>query len=116
MSVYDRAHDLAKALKNSDEYKALLTAKNGIVGDDQAKNMVKDFLAKQMELEYEMMAGKTEDKAKTEKLQKMYELIMLNNKAGNFLQAHFRFQRMMADVYKIIGESVAEGLDIFAKE
>lgn len=78
--------------------------------------MVKDFILKQMELEYEVMAGKPEDKAKAEQLQKMYDLISYNSNARDFLQAHMRFQRAMADIYKIIGESVAEGLDLFAKE
>lgn len=116
MNVYDGAHGLAKVLQASEEYKAMAAAKNAIAGDDTAKKMVKDFLSKQMELEYGVMTGKGEDKAKTESLQKMYELISVNVRARDFLQAHFRFQRMMGDVYKIIGESVAEGLDIFAEK
>lgn len=116
MNIYDKTHELAQALKNSEEYRTFLVAKQGIENDETAKKMVKDFIAKQMEIEYERMSGKTEDKAKTEQLQKMYELLAYNNKARDFLQAHMRFQRVMADLYKIIGESVAEGLDFFAKE
>lgn len=116
MNHYDKAHELAGALKNCDEYRSLLTAKKAVDTDEQAKKMVKDFVMKQMELEYEVMAGKPEDKAKTEQLQKMYELISCNANSREFLQAYIRFQRAMADVYKIIGESVAEGLDLFAKE
>lgn len=116
MTHYDRAHELASALKSCDEYRSLLTAKKLVDSDDQAKKMVKDFIMKQMELEYEVMAGKPEDKAKTEQLQKMYELLSFNANARDYLQAYMRFQRAMADVYKIIGESVAEGLDLFAKE
>lgn len=115
MILYDKAHDLAKALKTSNEYRDFLAAKQAVDTDSQAKKMVKDFILKQMEIEYEVMSGKLEDKAKTEQLQ-MYELIAYNNKADNFLQAYMRLQRIMADVYKIIGESVAEGLDFFAKE
>jgi len=116
MNHYDKAHELAGLLRNCDEYRSLLTAKNLIESDQQAKKMVKDFVMKQMELEYEVMAGKPEDKVKTEQLQKMYELLSFNANARDFLQAYIRFQRAMADVYKIIGESVAEGLDLFAKE
>jgi len=116
MNTYDKAHELARALKNSDEYRSFLMAKKAIEADDQAKKMVKDFIAKQMELEYEMMSGKGEDKSKAQQLQKMYELIVLNSKASNFMQAHMRLQRVMGDIYKIIGESVAEGMDFFAQE
>lgn len=116
MNTYDKAHELASALKNSNEYQQFLATKRVVGSDEQAKKMVKDFVLKQMELEYEMMSGASEDKSKTEQLQKMYQLIECNTGARDFLQAYMRFQRTMADVYKIIGESVAEGLDFFAKK
>ncbi|MCE5285722.1 MAG: YlbF family regulator [Pelosinus sp.] len=116
MNLYDNAHELAKSLKNSDEYRLFLQAKKLVDTDEQAKKMVKDFLAKQMELEMEMMTGKGQDKAKTAELQKMYELISLNTKARDFMQAHIKFQRVMSDVYKIIGDAVAEGMDFFGKK
>ena len=42
--------------------------------------------------------------------------LTISAKARDFLHAHMRFQRMMSDLYKIIGDSVAEGLDIFGKD
>ena len=116
MNMYDSAHELANTLKSSEEYRTFLTAKKAVDTEEQAKKMVKDFIAKQMEIEYEMMSGKPEDKSKTEHLKKMYEVVACNSKARDFLQAHMRFQRVMSDVYKIIGESVAEGLDFFGKK
>ncbi len=113
--IYDRAHELARLLKNSEEYRAFLSAKQVVEGDEQAKTMVKNFITKQMELEFEMMSGKPEDKGKTEQLQKLSELLAYNNNARDFLQAYMRMQRIMADIYKIIGESVAEGLDFIGK-
>lgn len=115
MNVYDRAHDLARAMKDSNEYKNYLAAKKVVDADPEAKKMIQEFLAKQMELEYEAMTGK-KDEAKAEQLQKMYELLAYNTKARDFLDNYMRFQRMMADIYKILGESVAEGLDFLAKE
>lgn len=115
MNIYDKAHELARGLKQSEEYRAFLAAKTALATDPDAKKMVQDFLRKKMEQEYEALAGK-EDAAKTEALQRMYELLAVNAKARDFLAAYFRFQRTMADISKIIGESVAEGLDLFAKE
>ncbi|CUH96886.1 hypothetical protein P22_2998 [Propionispora sp. 2/2-37] len=115
MSTYDAAHTLANVLKNSIEYQELLKAQKTIENDEQAKKMVKEFIAKQMEIEFQMMSGKPEDKEQTTRLQKMYELLALNTKSRDFLQAYMRFQRMMADVYKIIGEATAEGLNFIGK-
>ena len=114
--IYDRAHELARALKSSTEYQAFLKAKEALAPDGDAKKMVRDFLMKKAELEYEALSGKSEDKAKIEQLQRMYELLAYNSKAREFMEAHTRFQRIMADVSKIIGEAVAEGLDLFAKD
>ena len=114
--MYDKAHDLANALQQSQEYQSFLTEKKKIDSDSQAKKMVKEFVTKKMEIEYETMAGKTEDKVKLEQLQRMYEVLSVNTKARDFLHAQMRFQQMMGDVYKILGDSVAEGLDFFAKE
>lgn len=116
MNSYDKAHELARALQGSSEYQQFLSAKKALDGDGAAKKMIKDFLARQMEIEYERMAGKGEDKEKIAQLQKMAELVSFNPGARDFLQAHMRFQRVMADVYKILGESIAEGMDIFAKD
>ncbi len=115
MNTYDTAHELAKMLRNSDEYRALLQAKQAVDTDEPTKKMIKDFFARQMEIEYEALSGKSEDAAKIEQVRKMYDLIMLNSRARDFVQSHIRFQKIMGDIYKIIGESVAEGLDFFAK-
>lgn len=116
MNMYDKAHELAKALQQSEEYQNFLTEKKKIESDSQAKKMVKEFIAKKLEVEYDTMAGKGEDKAKMEQLQRMYEVLSANIKARDFLHAQMRFQQMMGDIYKILGDSVAEGLDFFAKE
>ena len=116
MNIYDKTHELVSAVKASPEYIEFMEAKKIIDTDAQAKQMVKDFIAKQMELEYEMMGGKAEDKAKTEQIQQMYQLIIGNNKASAFMQSYMKFQRLVADIYKILGDSVAEGMDFFEKK
>ncbi|SFM07159.1 YlbF family regulator [Pelosinus propionicus] len=116
MNIYDKTHDLVKAIKESPEYREFMEVKKVIDTDEQAKKMVKDFIAKQMELEYEMMGGKGEDKAKTEQIQQMYQMIVGNTKASAFMQSYMKFQRLVADIYKILGDSVAEGMDFFEKK
>lgn len=116
MNVYDKAHELARALKSSPEYAGYLAAKEALKPDEQAQKMVRDFIQKKMEMEYEVLSGKGEDQAKADQLKRMFELLAHNTKAREFLEAYFRFQRVMADVSKIIGDSVAEGLDLFAKD
>ncbi len=107
MNVYDSANATAKAIKESQEHKRLLEAKNILATDAEAEKMVKDFLRKQTELQFEVMSGKQPDEAKHEQLQKLYELISLNTKGRDYLQAYMRFQLMMEDVSKIISDAVS---------
>lgn len=116
MNIYDKTHDLVRAIKDSPEYIEFMEVQKLIDTDEPAKKIVKEFIAKQMELECEMMGGKEEDKAKTEKIQQLYQLIMGNSKAAAFMQSYMKFQRLVADIYKIIGDSVAEGMDFFEKK
>lgn len=116
MNIYDKTHDLVKCIKDSHEFKAFQAAKAEVDTDPAAKQMVKDFISKHMELEYEMMSGKPEDKEKSAKIQQMYQVILGNSKAASFMQAYMSLQRIIADVYKILGDSVAEGMDFFDKK
>ena len=114
MNIYDKAHELARELKNSDEYRRYLQVKEVLEGDAQTKKMVQDFLDRQMEIEYEAVSGKR-DQDKIEQAQKMYQLLSCNVCAREFLDNYLRFQKVMGDIYKILSDSVAEGLDIIVK-
>lgn len=116
MNPYDKAHELAGILRSTDEHKAFVAAKAAMDTDPEARKMAKDFLRRKMELEFEAMSGKGEDAAKVEALRRMYEVLSINAKARLYVDAYMRFQRLMADISKIIGDSFAEGLDIFAQD
>ena len=116
MNIYDKTHDLVGAIKTSPEYTEFMAAKKVLDTDEQAKKMVKEFIGKQMELEYEMMGNKAEDPAKTQQIQQLYQVISGNSKASQFMHSYMKFQRLVADIYKILGDSVAEGMDFFDKK
>lgn len=116
MIVHDKAHELGRVLRISEEYQAFLAAKKSLDNDAASKTMVQDFFKKKLAAEYDLLAGHPEDTQKSQELQKMYELILLNPKARDFIHTHMRFQQLAADIYKIIGDAVAEGMDVFGKE
>lgn len=107
MSTLDKAHELARALRGSDEYRRLKELKATLAANKDAEQMVDDFLKKQAELQIEMMQGKQSEE-KMQQLQKMYELLSINSTAGTYIQAYMRFQLMMQDVSKIIADSVED--------
>ena len=116
MIAYDKGHELAKILKDSDEYRSLCQARRELDKEPAAMNMVKDFLKKQVEMQIEVMAGNADVKTKEASLQKLAELLSMNPRSRDYVAAYFRFQRIMTDIYKILGDAVGEGMDPFAEK
>ena len=116
MNVYDKGHELAQALKESDEFKALGKARRELDTDPVARDMVKDFLRKQMEMQLEVMSGKADAQSKQESLKKLGELLTMNARARDYISVYFRFQQVMTDIYKMLGDAVGEGMDPFAEK
>ena len=112
MTVHDKAHELAKAIKNSGEYKNLAEANKTLLTDETAKKMVKDFFSRRVELEAAALSGQEEDQGKVEQLKKIYELINLNSKARDFLNAQMRLMQIVQDVHKILGEALADVMEM----
>ena len=108
MNVYDCANELAKALKESHEFKKLQEARVVLKKDAQAEELANDFIKLSSELaKYQKQEV---DKEKEEKLQKLSSLLSLNPTAMEYLHAFMRFQMMMADITKTINDVVKEAV------
>lgn len=106
MLVYDRAHELARALKGSDEYQSYLRAKERIKSDEPAKKMLADLRAKQWQVQAAQLAGKEAPPDLVSQVEKLYEIVSYHPGLKDLLQAEYRLGKMLADVQKIIAESV----------
>ncbi len=106
MIVYDKAHELARAIRESQENKEFKRMKNAVYSNLKNKEMIIDFKRKQLELQGEQLAGKEPDKDKLESLQKLYNILIANPEIGKFFECEFRFDRMISDVYRILGEAI----------
>lgn len=106
MNVYDEAHNLTRAIKESEEYKYYMAAKEKIAGNEKLDAMLKDFQKKQFAIQSKQMTGEeiTEDMQK--QITDLYAIIVQDPEAANYLQCELRFSMMMNDIYKILGEAV----------
>lgn len=111
MNVYDKAHELARALKESKEFNDFKAAKENIEKDPKTKEMVYDFKKKQFELQTEHLSGKEPDKEKVANLHNLYNILVTNSDISKYFEAEYRFSQMISDVYKIIGEAVEMNFD-----
>lgn len=109
MNVYDQAHHLAKAIKESEEFKQYDYLKKVIDQNEELSKMVKDFQTKQFELQAKQMMGEQMPADMMQQVQDLYQIMMKDPTASQYMQAEMRFSLMMNDVYKILGEVMGLG-------
>ncbi len=111
MNPYDAAHKLAKALRESPEFKEMKEATEALKADQSAKKMLLDFRSKQLELQRQKLSGIEIAKEQEEKVEKLLEVVNMNLIAKQFLQAEYKIAVLLQDVQKIFGEAANEIFD-----
>lgn len=111
MNVYDQAHQLARAIRESEEFKQFDATKKQIEANPELDKALKDFMTRQLELQTAQMMGQEVDQDAFQQMQQLSVVLMQDPLAANYLQCQMRFTMMMSDVYKIVGEVSDFGLD-----
>ena len=101
-NIYDEAHKLARAIKNSEEYKTYVEKKKIVYSNAKDKEMVENFMNKVFEIQLEQMSGKEVDQEKVEKLSKLEDILMLNPVIKDYFSAELRFSQLVQDINNII--------------
>ena len=115
MFVYDKAHDLAKEIKQSVDYKEYARLKETVMSDEQTKSLLSDYKKLQLEAQASIITGKEPSEETMDKIKKLGEVLQFKPEVSAFFAAEYKFQTMISDVYKIIGDACDMGLD-FLKE
>lgn len=109
MYVYDQARTLAKAIKDSPEYKLLKHRKDAIENDGQLKKMFSEYRAKQFEIQKLQVLGQKVPEDKMQSFRQMHDLVTANSPLRDFIEAEQRFATMMADLQRIMVEGLELG-------
>jgi len=111
MNVYDEMTNLCKAIRESHEYKMMQGVKGKLKGDSDAEELVKKFLKEKQEIELLQYQGKKPDEDKVKDMQKLYEILNLNPVASEYIQCYIRFQMMIGDLSKSLGDTIKEAIE-----
>lgn len=104
MNVYDKAYELANAIKQLPEYNALKDAYKKINTNDQNKKMLEDFRRKQLEIQAKELSGENISQVETETLKKLWDILNLNPDLNSYLSAEYSVSKIMDDIMKILME------------
>lgn len=108
MNVYDTANRLAKEMRESEEYKNYKKAKDEIKEKPELNEKLKKFEQMRYDIQMAAMQGKEAIDGKTEEMQNLYAELVKDEFMKNYFDVEFKFNVMLGDVNKIIGEAVRD--------
>ena len=111
MKVYDLANELAEEIKKSEEYVTYRTAKEKAKKEALLKKLKKkidEFENARYEAQIVALQTGKDDELKMKHVQELYGELIQNEEASKYFDAEIRFNVLIADVNKIIGNVVQE--------
>ncbi len=110
MEVYDKVHSLATSIKQSKEYLEFKEIKEEICKDPELKQKIDEFEKIRYEEQLLGLQGEQQSPEKMAKLQDLYKILVDNPQVKDYFDKEVKFNIMIADVNKIIGEAIKDVL------
>ena len=110
MNIYDTANRLAQELRQSEEYVNYKMAKETLNLKPDLKKKIQEFEEARYDAQITAMQTGKNDEEKTKKMQQLYIELIENDEAKRFFEAETKFNIVLADVNKIIGDAVRDVL------
>lgn len=107
-NVYDVAHELARALKESDQYKTYFEMKSKVSKNEDLSAMINDFQEKNMAMQTEQMLKGTPTEDLVSQVQSLYKIVMMDPLAAQYIQSEMAFTQIVSDIYGILGEVIRD--------
>ena len=112
VNIYDYAHSLADALKNSDEYIEYKKLRETAYGDETNRALLDEYKRLQYRFQMKMTVGETMENDEVNRMQQIAAILQFNKDVSAYLLAEFRFQKTLSDIYKILADAAGINLDL----
>lgn len=106
MNVYDTANQLAEEIKKSEEYITYKMAKEAINLNLELKNKINEFEKARYDAQIIAIQTGKDDENKMRHVQELYGELIQNQEASRYFDAEMKFNILIADVNKIIGNAI----------
>ena len=106
MNIYDTANQLAQEIQQSEEYVTYKMAKEAINLNYELKNKIEEFEKARYEAQIVAIQTGKDDENKMKHVQELYGELIQNQEASRYFDAEMKFNILIADVNKIIGEAI----------
>lgn len=108
MNIYDTANKLAYEIKNSEEYKEYKKLKEEVNKNIELKEKLDNFEKARYDIQVATIQGTEQDKEKAVNIQNLYIELIQNETMKKYFDSELKFNVILADINKIIGEAVQD--------
>lgn len=108
MNIYDTANSLATEIKQSEEYQQYKMAKQAISLNTELKEKINQFEMARYDAQLTAMQTGKNDEEKYKKMQDLYVELIENSDAKQYFEAETKFNIIIADINKIIGDAIKD--------
>ena len=115
MNPYDQAHALARALKESEEYREYDRLRQAAYADDTNRALLDEYKKLQFRLQARAASGESIPQEEMQRLTQIGAILQFNPDVSAYLLAEFRFQRMLSDIFKILADVAGVDLDMLSR-
>lgn len=102
MNPYDKAHELARAIRQSEEFRQLIESWDGIREED--RSVLNRYRELQMEYQVQVSQGKEVPHDSIRKLEALMKKIKERKDLSRVLEAEARIGTLMGDINRIVTE------------
>ena len=103
---YDKARELAIAIKESQEYRDYAAAKERVSQNPELVAALNDYQEKQFDLQKKAMFGDELGDEVMQQMQNLYQILARDPAAASYLQAQIRFTMMVNEIFQSLGDVV----------
>lgn len=104
MNPYDKVHELARSIRESEAFQKAAKAKLAMESDAATLQMATDFKRRQFQMQAKQMMGQSLSEEDLTQLQRLGDVVELNQDVRAYLQADMELQVLFMDVQRILGE------------
>lgn len=106
MDPFEQARVLAAVLRRSDEYRAYCKAKEKAFALEANQKLIRRYKKEQFKAQAAVMSGERIDEDTAEQLRRMGNVVQFNREVSAFLQAEYRINQLMNEIFRILGQAV----------
>ena len=111
MNVYDKANELADAIRQSDEFRRYKQSAEVIDKNPTHQKMIKDFMDFQYRMYMHQAMGEEPSEEDMNAYTTLYSTIANVENIKNFMEAQMYFARLMEDINKTIADATDTGVE-----